>query len=123
MKYDLYGKTIPLLFLGGFQACYWLPRLASPPRVLPTPFFFSHEWIFWCFRIDLGTATDFIPAVVMFLAGFMTALAGTRQLGKNQFVGISILFQTLAIAITVVMDVAVPKVLEVLAYGNFINGP
>lgn len=59
----------------------------------------------------------------MFVAGFMTALAGTRQPGKNQFVGISILFQTLAIAITVVMDVVLPKVLEILAYGRFVNGP
>lgn len=123
VKYDLYGKTIPLLFLGIFQAWFWLPRLNPQPWVPPAPFVFSHEWIAWCSRIDLGTATDFIPAVAMFLAGFLTALAGIGQREKNRFVGISILFQMLAITTVVVMDVAVPIFAHIVVCGTFVSGP
>lgn len=59
----------------------------------------------------------------MILAGLMTALAGTRQLGKNRFVRISILFQTLAIATLVVMDLAVPKLAVIVACGRFVQVP
>lgn len=113
MKYDLYGKTLPLLFLGGFQACFWLPHLRIPPWFLP--------WLFALGQIDLATVTDFVPAVVMVLAGCLTALAGIQR-GKNRFVEISIFFQTLAIATVVMMDVAVPELAHIVVSGSFGNG-
>ena len=120
MKNDLYGSAI-LAFVGIIQTCFSLPHIHVAPWSWPVPFDFSHQWIAQFFgTFNIATAIDFFPAVGMAAAGFLAALVGIRQQVSTRMIETAICFQTVALAILFVMDLAVPKVYEIMACGSMI---
>ena len=122
-KSDLYVKAV-IILLGTIQTCYCLPHLSLPAWTPPMPFVFSHEWVAWVGRaFDLGTVTDFVPAIGMVTAGLLTALVGVNERFCQRFIQSAICFQGLAILVLFVMDTAVPKMGEMLVYAGPVVSP
>jgi len=116
IKNDLYASLL-LISIGSVQTLFSLPHVYLPPWTAHMPFVFSHAWIAWFWHtFDVGTAIDFFPAAGMIAAGLLAALVGVHQRVNHRLVETAICCQTLALGILVIMDLAVPKVCEMIAY-------
>jgi hypothetical protein len=116
IKNDLYASFL-LISIGSIQTLFSLPHVYLPPWTGHMPFVFSHAWIAWFGRtFDVGTAIDFFPAAGMIAAGLLAALVGAHQRVSHRLVETAICCQTVALVTLVFMDLAVPKVCEIIAY-------
>jgi len=116
IKNDLYASFL-LISIGSLQTLFSLPHVYLPPWTGHMPFVFSHEWTLWFLRtFDAGTAIEFFPAAGMITAGVLAALVGAHQRVNHRLVEAAIGFQTVALATLLVMDLAVPKFCEMIAY-------
>jgi CubicO group peptidase (beta-lactamase class C family) len=116
IKNELYASFL-LISLGSMQTLFSLPHVYLPPWTGHMPFVFSHAWMAWFgHTFDVGTAIDFFPAAGMIAAGLLAALVGAHQRVSNRLVEAAICFQTVALGTLIVMDLAVPKVCEMIAY-------
>lgn len=120
MKNDLY-MSVSLIALGGIQTFFSLPHVYVMPWTCHMPFIFSHAWIAWFFStFDVARAIDFFPAIGLFVAGLAAAAVGIYQRMSHRLVEIAIWFQTLAITIILLTNLAVPKIFEILSGGPLI---
>jgi hypothetical protein len=70
------------------------------------PLLVGHRWIVqFPANFDLGIATNFLPAVVMVIAGLLAIAVGFRKRLTSWFVGIAVWLDVLAIIILIVMDI------------------
>lgn len=116
IKNDIYASFL-LISIGSVQTLFSLPHVSLPPWAGHMPFVFSHAWTVWFWHtFDAGTAIEFFPAAGMITAGLLAALVGAHQRVNHRLVEAAIGFQTVALATLVVMDLAVPKVCEMIAY-------
>lgn len=115
MKNDLYVNVL-LIALGGIQTAFSLPHVYVTPWTCHMPFLFSHEWVAWFYStFDVSRAIDFFPAIGLFAAGMSAAAVGVYQRMSNRLVETAICFQTLAVAILLVMNLAVPELFEMIS--------
>src|SRR5215472_3648122 len=120
MKNDLY-TNVSLIALGGIQTLFSLPHVYLTPWTCHMPFVFSHAWVAWFFStFDVARAIDFFPAIGLFAAGMSAAAVGVYQRMSHRLVEVAIWFQTLAITIIVVMNLAVPKIIEIMSGGPLV---
>ena len=116
IKNDLYVSFL-LISIGSIQTLFSLPHVFLPPWVGHMPFVFSHAWIAWFWHtFDAGTAIEFFPAAGMITSGVLVALVGAHQRVNHRLVETAICFQTFALGTLLIMDLAVPKVCEMIAY-------
>lgn len=115
MKNDLYINVL-LIALGGIQTLFSLPHVCLTPWSCHMPFIFSHEWVAWFFStFDVARAIEFFPAIGLFAAGMSAAAVGVYQRMSSRLVEMAICFQTLAVTIILVMNLAVPKIFEIMS--------
>ena len=120
MKNEL-CTSLSLIALGGIQTLFSLPHVYLTPWTCHMPFVFSHAWVAWFFStFDVARAIDFFPAIVLFAAGMSAAAVGIYQRVSGRMVEAAICFQTLAITIILVMNLAVPKIFEILSGGSLV---
>jgi hypothetical protein len=116
IKNEFYVSFL-LICIGSVQTLFSLPHVYLPPWAGHMPFLFSHAWITWFGRtFDAGTAIEFFPAAGMVTAGLLAAVVGVHQRVSHRLVETAICCQTVALGTLVVMDFAVPKFCEMLAY-------
>jgi hypothetical protein len=99
-------KSILLIVVSVVQTIFWLPFLFMQPWTLPTPVVFSHRWVVWFpGAFDLGTATDFFPAVVMIAGGLLAIVIGFRRRLTHRFIDVAVWCEILAAVVFVLMYV------------------
>jgi hypothetical protein len=100
------GKSIMLIVVSLVQTIIWLPYLSILPWTLSVPVRDGRWIIWWCSgTFDLGTATDFFPAVMMVIAGLLAVTIGFRRRLTNRIIRIAVWLEVLAVAVLVAMDV------------------
>ena len=114
MKNDLYMSVL-LIALGGIQTFFSLPHVHVMPWTCHMPFIFSHAWVAWFFSaFDVARAIDFFPAIGLFAAGMSATAVGVYRM-SHRLVEVAVWFQTLALTILLVVNIAVPKVFEIMS--------
>jgi hypothetical protein len=72
-------RSFGLFILAMLQTLFWIPYLFNVPWTLPEATMIGRHWLLSDFHFDLGTATDFVPAVAMVLAGTCAMNVGLRR--------------------------------------------
>ena len=72
-------RSFGLFVLALLQTVFWIPYLFEVPWTLPEATMIGRHWLWSDVHFDLGTATDFVPAVAMVLAGACAMTVGLRR--------------------------------------------
>lgn len=119
MKNDFY-TSVSLIALGGIQTFFSLAHVHVSPWTCPMPFVFSHAWVAWFLSsFDVAKAIEFFPAIGLLAAGMSATAVGVYRV-SHRLVEVAIWFQTLAIMVLLVMNLAVPEIFEFLSRGSLI---
>jgi hypothetical protein len=110
-------RSFALFSLALLQSVFWTPYLFHVPWQLPEGRNIGGHWLWSDFYFDLGTATDFVPAVGMVVAGVFGMAVGVRRHSSMFLLSVAIFADFSAVLVLIGIE-TVGQIIGVIRWGK-----